>query len=205
MVEGALLALEMVKRGAVAINGSTGTVLSRNLLGLKTLVEAALSDIRQDADHQRRQRTSVSFFLMDLSLTARLRAEDRGLRFELAAVDPALVIHVDSELLRSAVTNLLENAFKFTPTGGRVALSAQIALGRLLIEVEDDREGMQRSVSDPIRSPDEGLSDGLELSRARQAARALGGHITLRNMPGKGPIFSLELATEAAAEPALPL
>jgi signal transduction histidine kinase len=205
MVEGALLALEMVKSGAVAINGSTGAVLSRNLLGLKALVEAVLSDIKQDADDQRRQRVSVSSFLLDTSLTAGLRAEDRGVRFESAAVDPDLVIHVDPELLQSAVTNLLENAFKLTPAGGRVALRAELALGRLLIEVENDRGGIPGVGGDLVRPANGPLSDGLELSRARQAVRALGGHITLRNMPGKGRIFSIELATEATAEAASPL
>ncbi|HMF61481.1 MAG TPA: hypothetical protein VK595_13970 [Vicinamibacterales bacterium] len=56
MVEGAMLAFDILKRGAVAVNGSTGLVLDRNLLGLKALVDTSLADIRLDADDQRRPR-----------------------------------------------------------------------------------------------------------------------------------------------------
>lgn len=55
-VEGAMLAFDLLKRGAVAVNGSTGSVLGRNLDDLKALVDTALSDVRLEADDQRRQR-----------------------------------------------------------------------------------------------------------------------------------------------------
>jgi signal transduction histidine kinase len=201
MVHSALVAFEMVKTGAVAANGSTGMVLGRNLLGLKALIETALSDVRLEADDQRRQRVSVSSFLMDTSLAARLRAEDLGLQFELGAVDPALVIHVDPELLRSAVTSLLDNAFEFASVGGLVTLSARTATGRLLIEVEDDRGNMRGAESNLVQRPVHQRScDGPELSRARKAVRALGGHITLSNVPGMACTFVIELGTEATAE-----
>ena len=200
MVESAILAFEILQRGAVAINGSTGLVLGRNLLGLKALLDSTSSDVRLEADQSRRQHVSVSSFLIDASIAARLRAEHLGLRLTLAEVNPTWVIQVDPRLLGSAVTHLLNNSFQFTPAGGGVVLRARHANGRLLIEVEDECGGMPGPAADPLhRSTNGRPSDGPELSLARKAVRALGGHILLRNMPGKGCVFIIDIAL--AAEP----
>ena len=55
-VESAMLAFELLKRGAVAVNGSTGSVLGRNLGDLKALVDTALADVRLEVDDQPRPR-----------------------------------------------------------------------------------------------------------------------------------------------------
>jgi signal transduction histidine kinase len=205
MVESAILAFEMVKTGAVAVNGSTGMVLGRNLLGLKVLLETALTDIQQEADNFGRQRVAVSSFLLDTSLAAHLRAGDLGLRFILEPIEPTWVIHVDPHLLRSAVTSLLDNAFKFTPADGLVLLRAHQADGRLLIEVEDGSGGIPGAGGDPLSQPsDDRPNNSRELSTARKAVRALGGHLTLRKMPGKGCIFIIEIATEPTESQPVP-
>ena len=207
MVESALLAFEILKRGAVAVNGNTGLLLGRNLIGLKALVESALTDIRLEADAQRRERVPVSSFLIDISVAARLQAEHVGMRFTLEPVDSELAIHVDPQVLRSAVTNLLDNAFKFTHAGGLVVLRAHRADDRLLIEVEDECGGIPSALGDPLnRTLDEQPGADPGLSMARKAVRAMSGHITLRNLSGRGCVFAIELAlaTEPKAGAAAP-
>jgi signal transduction histidine kinase len=207
MVDSSLLAFGIMKRGAVAINGSTGMVLGRNLMGLKDLVGSALSDIRLGAHQQHREPLSVQAFLMEISVAGGLHAEYLGLRFTLEPVDPALVINVDPQLLGSAVTNLLNNAFKFTRAGGRVVLRAHNEHGRLLIEVEDECGGIPDVEGDPLwrgDPPDGDNGRGLGLAIAQNAVRAQGGDINIRNMPGRGCVFIIELAlaTEPVPGPA---
>lgn len=195
----ALLAYQSLKRGTVAINGSTGAVLGRSLMALRDLVDSTLSEIRIAANQQRRERVSVAPFLNDIAVAGALHAESRGLQFALEAGDPAWAVNADPQLLASAVTNLLNNAFKYTHPGGRVGVRARAADGRLLIEVEDECGGIPASEGDPFQSFGKrrgrdrtGL--GLGLSIARKAVRAHGGDIHIRNIPGKGCVFIIDMA-----------
>ena len=105
------------------------------------------------------------------------------------------------------MTNLLNNAFKFTPAGGRVVLRARSNdEARLLIEVEDECGGIPPTARDPFQSFGErrggdrtGL--GLGLSIARKAVRAHGGDIHIRNLPGKGCVFVIDIPLAAEDVP----
>jgi signal transduction histidine kinase len=206
----AILAYHALKRGTVAINGSTGAVLGRSLMGLRDLVDSTLLDIRIAATQQRRERVPVSLFLNDIAVAGTLHAESRGLQLVIEPGDPAWVMNADSQVLASAVTNLLNNACKFTPLGGRVVLRARASEDeRLLIEVEDECGGIPASVGDPFRAFGErrgkdrtGL--GLGLSIARKAVRAHGGDIHVRNAPGKGCVFTIDIPLASATSPAWP-
>ncbi len=204
----ALLAFHTLKRGTVAINGSTGTVLGGSLLSLRNLVDSALSDIRIAAKLERRERVPVTEFLNELALAANLHAENRAVRFTIDEVDPRLAVDADPQLLASAVMNLLTNAFKYTHAGGRVVLRTLYENGRVRFEVEDECGGIPDGSEDPFRafSPRRqkdrsGL--GLGLSIARKAVRMHGGDINVRNLPGKGCVFVLEmpLAGEGTPDP----
>jgi signal transduction histidine kinase len=203
----ALFAFYALKRGTVAINGSTGAVLGRSLMGLRDLVDTTLADIRMAADIQRIQRVSLASFLNDVAVAAGLHAEYRGLQFAVDPVDPKLCIDVDPHVLSSAVMNLLNNAFKFTRAGGRVVLRAHREDSHVRIEVEDECGGIPDSKGDPFEPFTEqrggdrtGL--GLGLSIARKVVRAQGGDITIRNLTGKGCVFIIHIPV-AACEPAV--
>lgn len=213
LLDTAILAYEALRRGTVAVNGSTGAVLGRSLMAMRDLVNGTLSEIRIAANLQRRERVPVMPFLDDLAATGRLHAESRGLRLDVEPGHAAWAVTADRQVLGSAVTNLLNNAFKFTPAGGIVMLRALVnEEGRLLIEVEDECGGIPDSVGDPFQSFGErrgkdqsGL--GLGLSMARKAVRAHGGDIHIRNLPGKGCVFAIDmpLASEGETAPAAPV
>ena len=199
LLNSAVLAYQVLKQGTVALDGSTGAVLGRSLMGLRELVDCTLSEIRIAANQQRRERVGVTPFLIDITVAGRLHAESRGLQLVIEPGDSAWTVTADPQLLSSAVTNLLNNAFKFTPIGGRVVLRARANEGnRLLIEVQDECGGIPDSVGDPFQSFGErrggdrtGL--GLGLSIARKAVRAHGGDIHIHNIPGKGCVFTIDV------------
>ena len=194
MLNTALLAFDVVKRGTVGVNGQTGAVLGRSLAALRDLVDSTLSDIRTGASHSRPELVSVSALLNDIAMAAHLQAEYSHLYFTLEPIDPELSVNVDRQLLASAITNLLSNAFKYTPAGGRVILRARASAGRVAIEVEDACGGIPEGKDDLFRPFGERRAKdrsglGLGLSIARKAVRAQGGDIEVRNMPGKGCTF----------------
>lgn len=206
----AMLAYQTLKRGTVAINGSTGAVLGRSLMGLRDLVDSTLSDIRMTANPQRRERVPVTPFLNDIAIAGGLHADSRGLQFAIEPGDPGWAVTADPQLLASAVTNLLNNAFKYTLPGGRVVLRARTAEdARLLIEVEDECGGIPDSEGDLFQSfgtrrgrDRTGL--GLGLSMARKAVRAHGGDIHIRNIPDKGCVFIIDMPLAAKDVPVSP-
>ena len=141
-------------------------------------------------------------------VVARLHAEYREMPFSVEPLPRQLAIDADPQLLASAVMNLLSNAFKYTRAGGRVVLRALHEDGHVRIEVEDECGGIPDSTRDLFQAFRErrgrdrtGL--GLGLSIARKAIKVHGGDISVRNSPGKGCVFVIEvpLATGALAAP----
>ena len=208
----AILAFHALKRGAVAINGSTGELLGRSLMSLREVVDRTLSEVRLEAGQQRRARLRVVAFIDEIAATGMLHSEYRHIRFTVGTIDAQLSIDADPQLLASAVMNLMQNAFKNTPAGGHVMLRAHAEDGRLLIEIEDECGGIPQGKGDLFqpfgdRRGGDRSGLGLGLSIARKAVRAHGGEIRIRNLPGKGCVFVIDtpLATQAfGAEAVVP-
>jgi signal transduction histidine kinase len=199
----AIHAFHTLKRGAVAINGSTGAILGQSLMTLRQIVDRTLAEVRLEAGTQRRARVPVVTFIDDIAASGMLHSEYRHIRFTVEPVDPGLQIEADPQLLTSAVMNLLHNAFKNTPSGGRVVLRAHAEQGRLLIETEDECGGIPPSKGDLFqvfgdRRGRDRSGLGLGLSIARNAVRAHGGEISIRNLPGKGCVFIIDVPLAAA-------
>ena len=194
----ALLAFQVLRDGKVAIGGSTGAVLGRSLISLSEIIDGALAEVRLTAVQRRHDRVSLLVFVDEIAVAANLHAEYRDLRLTVEAVDPALEINVDPQLLGSALMNLLHNAFKYTRPKGCVTVRTRAEKGRVYIDVEDECGGMRDEHTDRLRpfgdrrgSDRSGL--GLGLSISRKAVTANGGEIHTRNLAGKGCIFTIEI------------
>lgn len=118
-----------------------------------------------------------------------------------------LTARADPELLRRAVTNLIGNAMKFTPSGGRIRAGAAGTPGAVLLRVSDDGQGIPSNELPHIfdrfyqcESHRRGHGLGLGLTFCRAAARAMGGDITVESEEGKGSVFTLSLPEAVAAE-----
>ena len=194
----ALLAFHTLKRGAVAINGSTGAVLGRSLMSLREVIDRTLAEVRLETGQQRPARLSVVALIDEIAATGLLHSEYRRIQFSVDAVDPPLSIDADQQLLTSAVMNLVHNAFKNTPPGGRVVLRARAEQERLLIETEDACGGIPAAKGDRFqvfadRRGRDRSGLGLGLSIAQKAVKAHGGEIRIRNIPGKGCVFIIDV------------
>jgi signal transduction histidine kinase len=94
------------------------------------------------------------------------------------------------------ISNLLTNAFRWTPNGGRVQLELAASNGRIAVAVDDTGPGVapeeQGRIFRPFWSRDDS-GTGLGLTIAHELAVALGGTIELDSKPGRGSRFELVL------------
>ena len=200
----ALIAFEVVKSGNVGVGGSTGTVLQRSLVGARDLIARSIAEVRLTQGIQHRERFLVAGFIDEVALAARLTSNARGITFKVMPVDSTVAIEADRQVLAAAVTNLLQNAFKFTRPRTSVTLRVGAGAERVLIEIEDECGGLTgggdgQELFRPFeqRSADRtGL--GLGLAFSRWAVEANHGRIYARNLPQVGCVFTLDLARCAA-------
>jgi signal transduction histidine kinase len=195
----AMLALAAVKSGSVGLSGATGAVLERSLIGLRDLIDRSLAEVRLTAGISlRRARLSVAEFLEGVQVAALLEAQARGVHFTSSPVAKDLWVDADPHMLASAVANLLQNAFKFTKDHGNVVLSAHATASRVLIEVEDQCGGLPPGKTEELFRPFEQRSSdrsglGLGLSISRRSVETNGGTLSVRNRPGIGCVFTIDL------------
>ena len=196
----AMLSFAAVKSGRVAAGGSTGAITERSLMGMRDLLDTTISEVRLSAGTQEAKRMSVARFLDDVEGAASLQAAQREMGVELRPPPPVdVMILADPQLLSSALFNLLQNAFKYSIPHGNVAVRAVCANGLVSIEVEDECGGLPEGNSEAFFTPfgarrgkdRSGLGLGLNISR--KAVKAFGGEIRVRNLPGKGCIFTIAL------------
>ncbi|HET9830288.1 MAG TPA: HAMP domain-containing sensor histidine kinase, partial [Vicinamibacterales bacterium] len=117
----------------------------------------------------------------------------------------AVAIEADRQILAAVVTNLLQNAFKFTRPATAVTLRVATSAARVQIEVEDECGGLPGGNSPALFKPFEqrgadrsGL--GLGLAFSRWGAKANEGRIYTRNHPGRGCVFIVDLPRFTAPE-----
>jgi signal transduction histidine kinase len=134
--------------------------------------------------------------------------------------DPALPARVlgDPTRLRQVLTNLLNNAVKFTERGGHVLLRAERVGGdasshRLAFEVRDTGIGIsedaQRRLFAPFTQADESTTrrfggTGLGLAISKELVALMGGTLSVASQPGAGSSFRIELELAVAATPPEP-
>jgi signal transduction histidine kinase len=205
-----LLAFQAIKNGNMTVAGATGDVLGRSLLGLRDIIDRSLADVRLTAGLQvNREPFSVRVLLDEINVSAAMEAKAKDLVLAIAPVDEALSVDADRQMILSAVTNLLQNACKFTKDGGHISLTAHSAAERLIIDSEDECGGLPPGRSEELfrpfaqRSTDRtGL--GLGLSISRRAVEASGGTLRVRNLPGKGCVFTIDLPLRGGRSGELP-
>jgi two-component system cell cycle sensor histidine kinase PleC len=127
-------------------------------------------------------------------------------------VAPELRLEADSHALFQIVGNLIDNAVKFTPEGGKVAVRVRPAPGALNLYVEDSGIGIPREKLGRIGRPFEQVEgelarsykgSGLGLAIARSLAELHGGSLRVRSVMGSGTIVMVHLPLKGAVQPEL--
>jgi len=180
---------------------------SRSLLGMLD----DLLTVAREQDAQlplRLEPLSIQTELTEAEATVLPRYVDARVRLVLEACSPELLVRADRDRLQRILLNLLTNAAKFTPNGGKVSVGCAVVANRAAIHVADTGRGippeMLERVFQPfvqVESDDAGKEHGMGLGLAigRELARAMGGDLSVESAVGRGSIFTLTLPTAAAS------
>jgi signal transduction histidine kinase len=128
---------------------------------------------------------------------------NKGITFELDVEQDLPQLHVDPQRVGQVLSNLLENALRYTPAGGNVKLSARQSGGSILFTVNDSGEGIEQHQlplifdrlyrGDAARHSDD-TGSGLGLTIARSIAQSHGGTLTVTSAGrDSGSTFVLRL------------
>jgi heavy metal sensor kinase len=173
---------------------------------LSSSVHAMLRLAQSEAGLQPEQRVPVeiSSLLAEVVEFFQPLAADAGLQLSLQPADP-VTVPGDPTWLHQLFANLLHNAVKYTPPGGRIEVAIAPEEERVAVMVRDTGVGIDpeqaASVFEPFQrvGPQREASGvGLGLPLAREIARAHGGEIALESEPGNGSTFTVRLPAASA-------
>jgi len=132
--------------------------------------------------------------LQDIASTYQYQAQRKNLRLDLDIAPPLSSIEVDTGRITQVLTNILDNAMRYTPEGGRITLSAKERKEQVELAIQDSGPGLNAEDLDRVfdrfyrtdasRQRDGG--SGLGLAIAKSIVHAHGGHISAESEPGQG-------------------
>jgi signal transduction histidine kinase len=139
------------------------------------------------------------------------QAASRNVTLAVEHASASILARADSERLSQILLNLVGNAIKFTPPGGRIAISSRATTTDAIVEIADTGLGIPEEKREEIFKPFSRLrtstapGTGLGLAISRDLARVMGGDITVTNADEVGSRFVLRLprSTRFAVEPDL--
>jgi signal transduction histidine kinase len=150
----------------------------------------------------------IGELVQDVAQKYRLPAEDRGVVLSAELESELLWISADVGLIERALENVLDNALRYTPEGGRIDIRLEPCDDRLRIEVRDTGPGIaaedvplvfnrfHRAQNAESRVEDRGA--GLGLAIAKRAVELHGGNIRCESQVGEGTSFLFDLPADPA-------
>jgi signal transduction histidine kinase len=190
--------LRLIKSGTVGFGGSIGQVLDRALKRQQELIDRSLAEVRLRVDPKVHKEAASFLQLIDQVIViadVETRLKNQTLTID---VSPGLEIEADQYLLFSAVSNLVQNAIKYSCAGGMIRIRAHGVGDQTIIEIEDECGGLSSTSPNDLFKPfeqqhqnREGL--GLGLTIAHRAIALNDGTIDVKNLPGHGCIFRISL------------
>ena len=206
-VHTAMLAVMAIKRGNVGTTGATGALLDRSLEGMRNLIDRTLAGVRLTAGiPSPDQLISLSDLIGDIKVSAALEAQTRECKFTVGEVDRDLALAGDRESLLAAVGNLVQNAFKFTQRHSEVRLNAYATADRIRIDIEDHCGGLPPGAAEQMFLPfkqngNDRSGLGLGLAICRRSVEANNGILRVRDIPGTGCVFTIDLPRHLLPRP----
>jgi signal transduction histidine kinase len=146
----------------------------------------------------RPNRVSVSAVVEEVEHEVAADALAGGFGLAVAPAPRGVYVEADPQVLAATVTNLILNAFKHSRTHGHVSVTTTATADDVIIDVEDECGGLQPGEAEELLHPvDDDRMDrsppGFGLAIGRRCVEAMGGRVRVRDLPGKGCVFSVAL------------
>jgi PAS domain S-box-containing protein len=186
-------------------------IIGHNADRLETLIDNLLDTARIEMGKIELKHTPLALIplIQDVAraLHPQIARKGQWLTLELAEALPAVV--GDADRIGQILTNLLSNALKYTPAGGRITITARENAGCVRVAVQDTGIGLTRHEQAQLFTPFFRAQDettqraggtGLGLVITRALVELHGGAMTVTSVPGQGSTFSFTLPTPQAPE-----
>ena len=180
-------------------------VVYRNARRLLSLVDQLLSFRKSETQHIKVTRFDFIAFSKDVYASFSQQAKSKQLEYEFLSTIDEVSIFGDREKLEIVLFNLLANAFKFTPNGGKITLSVVLEPAYLSVTVSDTGSGISKETGDKIferfyqdakQHSNSGFGIGLFL--VKTLVNAHHGAVSYVSTPQKGTAFNLKLQLGSA-------
>jgi signal transduction histidine kinase len=184
---------EAAEQAALEVyEGTERTItLLNNFLDLSRLDAGRLQPVRREVDSAAAVHRVLSGF--------EPAADEKHLTLSAQLPDKCPVVVTDPVRLQQILVNLLSNAVRHSPVGGRIEVAVRVDGAAVDFTVGDEGPGIpvdaQERIFEPFErfDPSSGLGTGLGLPVSRRLAEVLRGRLTVSNLPGKGAVFTLSL------------
>jgi PAS domain S-box-containing protein len=197
------MAAELLRRPEHTLSGEARALVDtvhEDALRLEDVAQRLLDVSRERAMSiaLERRRVEMADLVASAARLFALQARERGVILETVASPGDVAILGDATKITWAVSNLIANALRYTPDGGRVGITLGADDGTVRVTVTDTGPGIppdrrerifERFVQDGL----EGGAAGLGLAIVRDIVQAHGGRIHLESEVGRGSQFTLEL------------
>ena len=197
-LSGAILAHTLIKQGVVGTGGSTNAMMERAFQRMRDMLDRSFAELRMKTEPAtRRHPMHVIEAVEEVEAAASEDARLKGLTLSVD-VDRQLQVDADPQYLVSALANLVQNAIKFSKTGGTVWLRSRKAGQSVVLEVEDQCGGLPEGRAEELFAPFTQKSAnrtglGLGLAISRRAVELNQGTLSARDIPGQGCVFTISL------------
>jgi two-component system, OmpR family, sensor histidine kinase KdpD len=178
-------------------------IISEEVHRLSRLIENLLGMARIEAGELRLSKKWESPSEVCHNVLERCAAAIRRHRVSVDCDESLPVVLIDSRLIAEALSNLVENAAKYSPPGGEIILKAEMKGDDLLISVTDQGPGIVPEETNRLfekfyrgTHPQQNGGTGMGLAIARGIIEAHGGRIWVENSSGKGATFTFSLRVE---------
>jgi len=194
----AMMSFGLMQQGVVGVGGSTAAIHARSLARLNSLLDRSLADVRLEAGLQRLERIPIWEIIEEVEMSSSMVAHARGLHLAVTAVDPSVRVEADRQILAATLSNLLQNAFKFTGPATTTWLRTSTSTDRVVIEIEDACGGLPPNAVATMFKPfvqhgHDRTGLGLGLAICAKAVKAMAGELRVVDLPGKGCVFTVDL------------
>jgi len=168
---------------------------------------SGLIDAEKDVGELSLTNVDVSALIRQIIAGLKAQFDQKSITLETRS-HPKISVYTDPYRLSQAVYNLLTNAYKFTPSGGRVSIAYEVIDEELVISVQDTGIGIppeeQAKVFEAYYRGNNAAStsgEGIGLYLAKENLQQIGGTIELVSKPGNGSTFSIRLPVHHDNEP----
>jgi signal transduction histidine kinase/DNA-binding response OmpR family regulator len=176
--------------------------IHRNAVRMKRLVTELMDFRKQEQGFKELKfsKQNIYLFLDEIYLSFKEYARFKEINFEFFNKDSFLEVWFDAEQMEKAVSNILSNAFKYTPAKGTISLSVEIEGYNVYIRISDTGIGIPQDKINmifdrfyQIEDADHTTGTGLGLAIAKEIIIAHHGEISVDSEVGKGTVFLIRL------------